>query len=107
MIPQISPGKTWEGFAGAILFSMVFGWALTQWASDHLGHLSSLQIWILAGVLSVGAVVGDWLNPSSNVSAGRFGAFSTRHWGCGPGDSLLFNAPIMILYLYVFQHTHA
>ena len=59
MIPQISPGKTWEGFAGAILFSMVFGWALTRWASDHLGHLSSLQIWILAGVLSVGAVVGD------------------------------------------------
>jgi len=110
MIPQISPGKTWEGFAGAILFSMVFGWALTRWASDHLGHLSSLQVWILAAVLSVGAVVGDLVE---SILKRECGVKDSGRFLPGIGgaldlvDSLLFNAPIMILYLYVFQHTQA
>ena len=55
MIPQISPGKTWEGFAGAILFSMVFD---GHWAGDHLVIFPVADM-DLGGVLGVGAVVGD------------------------------------------------
>ena len=27
MIPKVSPGKTWEGFAGGIVFSVLASWA--------------------------------------------------------------------------------
>ena len=64
MIVHISPGKTWEGFIGALLVSQAGVW-LVRWAAtygefDHLAWLP--QGWILALlglVIALGAVAGD------------------------------------------------
>ena len=60
MIAHISPGKTWEGFMGALLVSQAGIW-LVRWAGgDYLAWLP--QGWILALlglIIALGAVAGD------------------------------------------------
>ncbi len=60
MIAHISPGKTWEGFMGALLVSQVGIW-LVHWAGgQYLDWLP--QGWVLALlglVIALGAVAGD------------------------------------------------
>ncbi len=106
MIPKVSPGKTWEGFAGALLFAGFFGWLFSRLASDHLGHL---PLWHLIGlglVLGIGAVLGDLVESLLKREAGvkDSGAFLPGIGGAlDLVDSLLFNAPLMYLYLNLFQ----
>lgn len=64
MIAHISPGKTWEGFMGALLVSQLGIW-IVRWAAaagdvDQLAWLP--QGWVLALlglVIALGAVAGD------------------------------------------------
>ena len=39
MIPRVSPGKTWEGFAGGIVFSVMAAWMFLHFAGEHLGAM--------------------------------------------------------------------
>src|SRR6185369_6659892 len=59
MIPRISPGKTWEGFGGAIavstLASVLFAW----FAGGRLTGMNWMHSVILGVVLSTAAVIGD------------------------------------------------
>jgi phosphatidate cytidylyltransferase len=102
MIPRISPGKTWEGFAGAILVSTAASLAFFHLCGSHLrgmtyGHAAALGV-----ILSVSAVVGDLIE---SIFKREAGVKDSGHFFPGIGgildllDSLLFNAPIMYLYL--------
>ena len=102
MIPRISPGKTWEGFAGALviptLASLLWVWLVgDRMAGMHLGHALALGL-----LLSVGAVTGDLVESLFKRQAG---VKDSGRWFPGIGgildlsDSLLFNAPIMYWYL--------
>lgn len=102
MIPRISPGKTWEGFAGAIfastLASVLFYYFLGhRMLGMNWGHATVLGI-----LLSVGAVVGDLIESLFKREAG---VKDSGRLFPGIGgvldllDSLLFNAPIMYVYL--------
>ena len=102
MIPRISPGKTWEGFAGAILVSAAASVVFAQLAGAHLRGMTPGHAVILGVILSIGAVVGDLIESLFKREAGL--KDSGRLF---PGiggildllDSLLFNAPLMYLYL--------
>jgi phosphatidate cytidylyltransferase len=108
MIPRISPGKTWEGFAGAIVVSTA-GSLLFAWVCGC--QMAGMRWWhavILGILLSVCAVVGDLIESMFKREAG-----AKDSGGLFPGiggildllDSLLFNAPIMYLYLrHVLTH---
>jgi len=102
MIPRISPGKTWEGFAGAIVVSTAASVVFAALAGSHLAGMTTRHAVILGMILSVAAVVGDLIESLFKREAGLK---DSGHLFPGIGgildllDSLLFNAPLMYLYL--------
>jgi len=108
MIPRISPAKTWEGFAGAILFSTLASLAFTHFLGAHMAGMKWRHAVGLGVILGVCAVIGDLIESLFKREAG------VKDSGLlFPGiggildllDSLLFNAPIMYLYLrHVLTH---
>ena len=102
MIPRISPGKTWEGFAGAIVISTLVSIAYMKIADAKVPHLTLLHAIILGVILSSTAVIGDLIESLFKREAG---VKDSGRLFPGIGgildlmDSLLFNAPLMYLYL--------
>ena len=102
MIPRISPGKTWEGFGGAILVSTAASVLFARWAGPRLTGMTLAHSILLGMILSVAAVIGDLIESLFKREAGLKDSGSLF-----PGiggildllDSLLFNAPLMYLYL--------
>lgn len=102
MIPRISPGKTWEGFAGAILVSTGASVLFAHFFRDQMYGMTTLHAIIIGVILSVSAVVGDLIESLFKREAG---VKDSGKLFPGIGgildllDSLLFNAPLMYLYL--------
>lgn len=102
MIPRISPNKTWEGFAGAVIVSTLASLAFTSLASQKLAGMNPLHAITLGVILSTSAVVGDLIE---SIFKREAGAKDSGHFFPGIGgildllDSLLFNAPLMYVYL--------
>lgn len=102
MIPRISPGKTWEGFGGAVVVSTAASVIFAKVAGGHLLGMTTTHAVILGVILSIAAVVGDLieslfkreakLKDSGHLFPGIGGILDLL-------DSLLFNAPLMYLYL--------
>jgi phosphatidate cytidylyltransferase len=108
MIPRISPGKTWEGFGGAIVVSTATSLVFVHFFGGHMAGMNRVHAVILGIVLSSTAVIGDLIESLFKREAGV-----KDSGGFFPGiggildllDSLLFNAPIMYLYLrHVLTH---
>src|SRR5206468_9821991 len=59
MIPRISPGKTWEGFGGAILVSTLASFLFVHFLGHKMAGMNWQHAVILGIILSVSAVVGD------------------------------------------------
>ncbi|MFN7139261.1 MAG: phosphatidate cytidylyltransferase [Limisphaerales bacterium] len=108
MIPRISPGKTWEGFAGAIVVSTGISLLFAHLAGDRLLGMTWYHAAILGVLLSVSAVIGDLIE---SIFKREAGVKDSGNFFPGIGgildvlDSLLFNAPLMYLYLrHVLTH---
>ena len=110
MIPRISPGKTWEGFGGAVLVSTVASLIFAALAGDHLRGMNWRHAVVLGIILSTSAVIGDLIESLFKREAGikDSGKFFPGIGGIlDLLDSLLFNAPIMYLYLrHVLTNPH-
>jgi phosphatidate cytidylyltransferase len=102
MIPRISPGKTWEGFAGAILTSMLASLGFVYAFRRQMPEMNLLHAAILGIILGLAAVVGDLIE---SIFKREAGVKDSGRFFPGIGgildllDSLLFNAPLMYLYL--------
>jgi phosphatidate cytidylyltransferase len=102
LIPRISPGKTWEGLGGAVLVSTIASVIFAGLAGDRLSGMHTGHAVFLGILLSLTAVVGDLIESLFKREAGI--KDSGRMF---PGiggildlvDSVLFNAPLMYLYL--------
>lgn len=102
MIPRISPGKTWEGFAGAILTSLAISVALTAMMGPRAQALSFTSSIVLGLLLPLISVVGDLaesvvkrdasIKDSGHTIPGIGGALDLI-------DSILFTAPVLYFYL--------
>jgi phosphatidate cytidylyltransferase len=108
MIPRISPGKTWEGFAGAIALSTAASLLFVQFFGARMTGMNWYHAVVLGILLSVTAVVGDLIESLFKREAG---VKDSGRFFPGIGgildllDSLLFNAPIMYLYLrHILTH---
>lgn len=102
MAPLISPKKTWEGFAGAILMPVAVGLLFYFFDGESLKGMTLFHLIILSIIMGAAAVVGDLIESvfkreaeakdSGNLFPGVGGVLDVL-------DSLLFNAPIMYFYL--------
>jgi phosphatidate cytidylyltransferase len=102
MIPHISPKKTWEGFGGALVFSLLASLALYKLMPGHLPVLTMAHATVLGLLLGFAAVIGDLaesiikrstgVKNSGNILPGIGGALDLV-------DSLLFTAPLLFFYL--------
>jgi phosphatidate cytidylyltransferase len=110
MIPHVSPGKTWQGFGGAIAFALLAGCGLFAWFHDDMPGfatgLHALGGWPavigLSVVIALVAVVGDL---AESVLKRSLGAKDSGQMLPGIGgaldliDSLCFTAPVLYFYL--------
>jgi phosphatidate cytidylyltransferase len=108
MIPRISPGKTWEGFGGAILLSTVASLVFVHFLGGKMAGMNRLHAVVLGVLLGLTAVIGDLIESLFKREAG---VKDSGRMFPGIGgildllDSLLFNAPIMYLYLrHILTH---
>src|SRR3954470_18013527 len=102
LIPHISPKKTWEGFFGALAFSLLASLALFKLMPGHLAALNWTHATILGLLLGFAAVIGDLaesivkrstgVKDSGRLLPGIGGALDLV-------DSLLFTAPLLFFYL--------
>ncbi|MGB0993030.1 MAG: phosphatidate cytidylyltransferase [Akkermansiaceae bacterium] len=103
MIPHISPGKTWQGFGGALFFSQLAGCGLYALMPAELVVLGGWAMVIgLSFVLSLLAVIGDLAESVLKRSIGVKDSGNTLP-GIGGAldliDSLCFTAPVLYFVL--------
>jgi len=102
MIPRISPGKTWEGFAGALATSLGISVAMVMLLGHRLPQISLRDSILLGLLLPLVSVVGDLaesvvkrdasIKDSGHTIPGIGGALDLI-------DSILFTAPVLYFYL--------
>ena len=96
MAPKISPKKTWEGFAGGVICTLVLGFFIEQKMPELRGN------WIIIGLLvSIFAPLGDLVESqlkrtfgvkdSGNIIPGHGGVLDRL-------DSFILCAPVIYLY---------
>jgi len=108
MIPRISPGKTWEGFGGAVVVSTIASVVFVNLAHHKMPEMRLVDAIVLGILLSIAAVIGDLIESLFKREAG---VKDSGKLFPGIGgildllDSLLFNAPIMYIYLRHVLHT--
>ena len=107
MAPRISPGKTWEGFAGGVTMAVLASLLFFAVCRGRLGTLSMsiVDAVILGILLSLAGVLGDLfeslikreagIKDSSAIVPGMGGLLDVL-------DSLLLGVPVLFLYACVF-----
>jgi phosphatidate cytidylyltransferase len=98
LIPNISPGKTWEGLIGGFVAAAAFAALATFWFFPELPYQVSIP---LAVVMSGVGVLGDLAESAMKRGAGAKDAASILpgHGGfLDRLDSLLFSAPILYYF---------
>ena len=96
MSPKISPKKTWEGFAGGVVLTLVLGFFVEKYFPELRGN------WMVVGVLvAVFGPLGDLVESqlkrnfgvkdSGNIIPGHGGILDRL-------DSFIICAPVVYLY---------
>lgn len=105
LCPSISPNKTWEGFIGGCVLTLVGAFVLDRFCSGFFGMESiNLWIWMLIGVSTcIFGTLGDLLE--SKIKR-FYGVKDSGHWIPGHGgildriDSFLIAYPVALFLLY-------
>ena len=102
LIPKVSPGKTWEGVIGGVIFSSAFAAIASATFFPELPYKFSIP---LAIVMSIVGLFGDLAESAMKRGAGAKDAANILpgHGGLLDRlDSLLFNAPILYYFARFF-----
>jgi phosphatidate cytidylyltransferase len=98
LAPQISPGKTWEGVAGALLGVTLYGTVLCLW--------NNLSLWLVVGFLAIVilSIMGDLFESLVKRQAGMkdSGNLLPGHGGMLDRiDGLISTLPLVAFYIYL------
>ncbi|WP_114777565.1 phosphatidate cytidylyltransferase [Botryobacter ruber] len=101
LLARVSPGKTWEGWAGGVLMAVAVAWLLSFFFADL-----ELYQWIgVAVIVSVFGVLGDLAESLLKRSLGvkDSGTLLPGHGGIlDRFDSLLMVIPFVVAFLKIF-----
>lgn len=96
MAPKISPKKTWEGYAGGVILTLILSFFIERYNVDLRGN------WVVVGLLvAVFAPIGDLVESQLKRS---FGAKDSGNIIPGHGgildrlDSFIITVPVVYLY---------
>ena len=102
MTPVLSPGKTWEGFTGGLLITLVAGWL-----SWKLTGLSSLWAWFgISLLVTLLGLAGDLFESGlkRTVKVKDTGGLLPGHGGIlDRFDSMLFVAPAVLILIILLK----
>ncbi len=101
-VPHISPAKTWQGFGGAFLFSLITAFGCLYLMGNKIPLITPVHAAVLAVVLAFAAIIGDLaesiikrsleVKDSSHVMPGIGGVMDLI-------DSVLLTGPVFYFYL--------
>jgi len=100
LAPNISPGKSWEGAAGAVPCVILYGIAVAQLSGHKLDATALLTLSLLLLVITVLSIVGDLFESLAKRQAGvkDSGSILPGHGGLlDRVDSLTATLPIIAL----------
>ena len=108
VFPRISPGKTWEGCIGGVVFATTLGAAVWWVFHGDFGVLKLRFVDALAlGVLlSIAGILGDLVESMLKRAAG---VKDSGEWIRGMGgvldviDSLLLASPVLYVYVHLLR----
>jgi phosphatidate cytidylyltransferase len=106
LAPAVSPGKTWEGAAGGLLFAIVAAWIVFHWGSRWIvgstgATTGPIRIVLFAVAVAAAGMVGDLAESMLKRDAG---VKDSSEWMPGFGgvldllDSLLVAAPVAYVF---------
>ena len=101
LMQRISPKKSWEGFAGGLIITMLVSWLLSDW----LGVVDSWEWIVIAIIISVAGTYGDliesMLKRSTDVKDS--GTIMPGHGGfLDRFDSAIISFPVVYLFISLF-----
>lgn len=102
MVPNVSPGKTWQGFGGAILGAFIASYGCLWIMGERIGLITPLVAGALALALALVAILGDL---AESILKRSLQVKDSGHIFPGIGgildliDSILFTAPVLYFFL--------
>ncbi|MBF9141497.1 phosphatidate cytidylyltransferase [Hymenobacter properus] len=96
LAPKVSPGKTWEGWAGGFVMTLIVGWAI----GFMLPNMPLMHRLVAAGVVAVFAPLGDLAESMLKRSVGvkDSGSIMPGHGGLlDRFDAFLLVLPVLAL----------
>jgi len=102
MTPVLSPGKTWEGFAGGVIFTLLATW-ITWRLTGILGQGTWLSIALIVSLLGL---AGDLFESGlkRTIKVKNAGRLLPGHGGVlDRFDSLLFVAPAVVILILLIK----
>lgn len=108
MSPKISPKKTWEGFFGGVIITMIGGFLLFKFASSFFGmEFYGPGVWLTLSLSTcIFGTLGDLLE--SKIKR-KYGFKDSGHWIPGHGglldriDSFLIAYPVAFIILFLLS----
>jgi phosphatidate cytidylyltransferase len=102
MFPRISPKKSWEGFLGGIIFTIIVAWVISLYF-----HNITFAHWLVIGLISaIIGVFGDLVESmfKRSLDVKDSGKFLPGHGGVlDRFDSVFLSAPIVFAYLKIMM----
>ena len=105
LMPKVSPGKSWEGFIGGLLLSMIVASIVSAVVDIHFSGWFLLMLFVI--LLNIYSVVGDLLESMLKryCNVKDSGTILPGHGGILDRiDSLTAATPLFLLGLFLYLH---